>query len=89
MLKFAVKFSIKNDLKIIILSRQEKDHAESTGDYNEELDFYKKYLTNNELDYLLKRLFIRKRKERQRVSGAFSAVFEEVMGVRGTSGLRK
>jgi len=70
LLRFVIKFSIKNDLKLIIASRQgmlidghlTTEQKKNNPEFAKEHDFYKKYLTNNELDYLLKRFFIRREK---------------------------
>jgi surface carbohydrate biosynthesis protein len=48
--QYTIKFCIKHDLKLVFAAKRAKD----SKSFDNELNFYKKYLTTNEFKYLLK-----------------------------------
>jgi surface carbohydrate biosynthesis protein len=51
MLKFAIKFCIKHNMKLICAPKSDKKISPKA--YNEEINLFKKYLTNNEFDFFI------------------------------------
>ena len=51
MLKFAIKFCIKHNMKLICAPKSDKKISPKA--YNKEINFFKKYLTNNEFDFFI------------------------------------
>jgi len=54
LIKFTIKFAIKNNLKIKLATRNSKNS------FRDEKNFYKKYLNKEEYQYVVKNLFFRK-----------------------------
>lgn len=85
LIKYTIKFSIKNNLKIKIAARNSKNN------FGEEKNFYKKNLTNVEYKYLVKNIFFRPKKYKtydmmlksKLVIGTMSTILRENLSLGG------
>jgi surface carbohydrate biosynthesis protein len=85
LIKYTIKFSIKNNLRIKIAARNSKNN------FGEERNFYKKNLTNIEYKYLVKNIFFRQKKYKtydmvlksKLVIGTMSTILRENLSLGG------
>ena len=71
--KYAIKFSLENDLRFVFASKRYKKDTER---FNQEIGFYKKHLNQKEFNYLLANL-----NERKNFYSSYFAVFQSHIAI--------
>ncbi len=88
-IKYTVKFCMKNNMKMIFAWKRDK--KKETEAFSDEWNFYKKYLTRDEMEYLLKNSFEKKDRhmsykslfQSKIVVATYSTLLREFLGTGG------
>ena len=80
--RFAIKFSRKHKLKFIFAGKRIRQTALGKVSYDNEINFYKKYLDKSDFDYLMNNL-----NEKKNFLSSFQAIFESKVAVAAQSTL--